>query len=112
MSHYVYKAGVWVLIIHRSSNNKPIIMAQKVMIMGLNAAFFVEAMETIKEINLTAQHEFKEGTLEPWTPGNIQGADSLECTNRYFRRIRTDKGDVTIPFPKEVDPKGILADLT
>ncbi len=32
--------------------------------------------------------------------------------NRYFRRISADEGDVAIPFFKEVDPKGILADMT
>ncbi|SJL08154.1 uncharacterized protein ARMOST_11517 [Armillaria ostoyae] len=98
--------------IPKSTNDKPIIMAQKVTITGLNATFFAEAMETIKEINLTAQREFKEGTLELWAPGNFQGVDSLECTNRYFRRLRADERDTGIPFPKEVDPKGILTDMT
>ncbi len=102
----------WKLIIDRSSNDKLIIMSQKVTITGLNAAFFTEAMETLKELNLTAEREFKEGTLEPWTPAKFQGADTLECTNRHFRRTSADEGDVAIPFPKEVDPKGTLADMT
>ncbi len=68
-------------------------------------------MDTIKEINLTAQREFKEGTLKPWTPSNFQGADALECTNRYFRRIADMEGDSSIPLSRDINPKGILAEM-
>ncbi len=55
----------WKLIIDRSLNDKLIIMSQKVTITGLNTVFFTKVMETLKELNLTAKCEFKEGTLEP-----------------------------------------------
>ncbi|KAK0437481.1 hypothetical protein EV421DRAFT_1678599, partial [Armillaria borealis] len=84
--------------IPKSMNNKSIIIVQNVTITGLNATFFAKVMEMIKEINLMAQCKFKEETLELWIPGNFQGMDSLKCTNRYFRRLCTDKKDASIPF--------------
>ncbi|PBK94524.1 hypothetical protein ARMGADRAFT_927444, partial [Armillaria gallica] len=95
----------------KTTNNKLTILSQKVTIIGLNTSFFTEVMDTIKEINLMAQHKFKEETLKPWTMSNFQGMDALECMNRYFRRIANMEGDTSIPFSRDIVPKGILTEM-
>ncbi len=87
-------------------------MSQKVTITGLGATFFQEAMVALKEVNFTAEREFRQGELEAWAPTTFKGVPALECTNRYLKKLREDLGDIAIPFPKEIDPRGALKQLT
>ncbi|SJL16006.1 uncharacterized protein ARMOST_19520 [Armillaria ostoyae] len=96
----------------KTTNNKPTILSQKVTITGLGATFFQEVMEALKEVNFTAEREFRQGELEAWTPTTFKGAPAMECTNRYLKQLREDLNNVAIPFPKEVDPRGALKQLT
>ncbi|SJL08851.1 uncharacterized protein ARMOST_12222 [Armillaria ostoyae] len=96
----------------KSMSDKPVILSQKLTISGLGASTFAESMSALREVSLTAEREFKQGTLEQWTPTTFNGFEAMESTNRYFRRVHEGDNDVALTFPKEVDPNGVLQQLS
>ncbi|PBK81580.1 hypothetical protein ARMGADRAFT_1091187 [Armillaria gallica] len=79
----------------KTTNDKPTILSQKVTITGLGATFIQEATDALKEVNFTVETELCQGELEAWAPMTFK-----------------DLGDIVIPFPKEIDPRGALKQLT
>ncbi len=63
-------------------------------------------------MNFTAETELRQGELEAWAPMTFKGVPAIECTNPYLKKLREDLGDIAIPFPKEIDPRGALKQLT
>lgn len=51
------------------------------------------------------------GTLHPWTPTTDEGHLCLEFSNRYFTS-KSDNTHAAVSFTKEVDPLGLLEELT
>lgn len=92
-------------------SDKPVILSQKITITGLGASSFTEAMSALREVSLTAEREFKQGTLERWEPSTFNGFEAMESTNRYFRRVREGDGEEALTFVREIDPKGVLQRL-
>ncbi len=99
-------------IINRTTDNKPTRLLQKVMIIGLRATFFQQAMDVLQEVNLIAEGEFHQGELETWALTMFRGALVMECTNQHFKKLWEDLSNIVIPFPKEVNPGGTLKQLT
>ncbi|KAI0338187.1 hypothetical protein BDW22DRAFT_1338408 [Trametopsis cervina] len=81
---------------------------QSVMLTGLNCEAFNTAGRAIIEIHSYLSSTLPDGSLQAWTPAKDEGSICLEFSNRYFMSgDRVDELD-SIPFTKEVDPKGIL----
>ncbi|PBK82730.1 hypothetical protein ARMGADRAFT_1038399 [Armillaria gallica] len=71
----------------KMTKDKPTILLQKVMIIGLRAMFFQEAMNELQEVNLIAEGEFHQGELETWAPTMFRGTLVMECTNQHLKKI-------------------------
>ncbi len=93
-------------------HDKPVIMSQKVTLLGVGASAFRELIAALSEVSMTAEREFKQGALEQWTPLIVHGHKAMEITNRYFRRVREGDGEEALTIPKEVDPNSVLQKLT
>ncbi len=91
--------------------DKPVILSQKVMITGLGASSFMEAMSALCEVSLTAEREFKQGMLEQWAPTMFHSFEALESTNRYFRWVREGDGEEVLAIVRELDPNSVLQRL-
>ncbi|KAK0435576.1 uncharacterized protein EV420DRAFT_1281668, partial [Desarmillaria tabescens] len=86
-------------------------LSQKITITGLGSRYFEEVMEEPKEVSLTVEREFKQEALEQWRPTTYHSFDTMESTNRYFRRIIEGESEEVMPILKEVDPNGALQQL-
>jgi hypothetical protein len=79
---------------------------------GLGSRTFDEAVQTARDIYDQFDREFTPGTLESWSTSSYSGMLALEMSNRYFTPKKDAPTMEHIPFPKEVDPSGILEGMT
>ncbi|KAK0436155.1 hypothetical protein EV421DRAFT_1687174, partial [Armillaria borealis] len=86
-------------------------LLQKLTITGLGASSFTEAMAAMHEVSLTAEREFKQGTLEQWAPTMFHGFEVMESMNRYFKRVREGDEEEALTIVRDIDPKGMLQRL-
>ncbi|KAI0340233.1 hypothetical protein BDW22DRAFT_1334836 [Trametopsis cervina] len=96
--------------IHRSEQlpKNTLAAKQSVVLTGLNCEAFNAAGRAIIEIHSYLSSTLPDGSLQAWTPAKDDDSICLEFSNRYFMSgDRVDKLD-SIPFTREVDPKGIL----
>ncbi len=92
-------------------SDKPVILSQKITVTGLGASSFMEAMAAMHEVSLTAEREFKQGTLEQWVPMMFHSFEAMEGMNQYFKRVREGDGKEALTIAREIDPKGVLQRL-
>jgi hypothetical protein len=69
----------------------------------------MSALEAAREIYGCFDREFSEGVLESWSSSEeiSFGFPCLDISNRYLTPAKDAKGE-HVPFPKGVDPRGIL----
>lgn len=56
--------------------------------------------------------QVSEGTMEPFTFGQVHQFDTLDISTRYFTSRYDDPLGQQIEFDPMVDPKGILASIS
>ncbi|KAI0336905.1 hypothetical protein BDW22DRAFT_1302684, partial [Trametopsis cervina] len=81
---------------------------QAVTLTGLGCEAFDTAGRAIMEIHSYLSDTLPDGSLQPWTPMKDEDCICLEFSNRYFTLGGNMTDGESIPFPKAVDPNGVL----
>ena len=87
-------------------------LRQGITLTGLGSPIFEDAVTAAQEIFEIFQRQFPEGDVEAWTNAMHAEHLALDMSNRYFMPKRDARNMLHIPFPIEVDPRGILEDMT
>ncbi|KAF7426049.1 hypothetical protein PC9H_008414 [Pleurotus ostreatus] len=88
--------------------NGRIYARQHVAISGLGAPFFTKAIEGLQELAQYLTHFFKEGSWAGWSPSEHLGFSVLDANSRYYTLRSTQLVPNDVPFPKDMDPRGLL----
>jgi hypothetical protein len=56
--------------------------------------------------------QFKDGLFENWQPSAFGGGHAIDTSNRYFTSRCRDLQAESIPIYKDIDPHGILLELS
>jgi len=99
ITHYIF---------YHSRREQGIYMRQSVTLTGLGIQSFQAAVDGIIAIHSIFSRQFPHGTLEPWQPSWFLDHHTITASNRYFSEKRLCPCLIPIPFPMNVDPKGIL----
>jgi hypothetical protein len=86
-------------------------LRQSVQITGLSTPSFQTCIDHLQHIHATFSRHVPEGTLEPFQPSEFLNHPSMDIATRYFTSRREDPTGTAVPFPANVDPKGILRSL-
>lgn len=79
---------------------------------GIGSTLFQDAMASIGHLCELFDRSFEEKQLEKWSNQHAVGEEILEASNRYLTPKKDVPGGLaSIPFGRDIDPKGILEDM-
>ncbi|KAL0577044.1 hypothetical protein V5O48_004948 [Marasmius crinis-equi] len=91
-------------------NTKAGYMSQQVVLTGLGASVFDNAMEGIKAVEKQFRRNFDDDELETHSIfGTSEGFSTIQLSNRYVTSVHAANGLPTIVLGPDIDPKGHLA---
>ncbi|KAI0037262.1 hypothetical protein FA95DRAFT_1614430 [Auriscalpium vulgare] len=91
---------------------KPAWAKQAVKICGLGSQIFDSAIRGLRTLECRIAALYKVGAVQEWSPSAIGEWPSLDFATRYVTPHAFAKGQHAVPFPKDVDPQGILLKTT
>ena len=78
----------------------------------MGAESFIPAIRAINVVHAVFSRHLPKGSLEEWRLTLFRDHPSIMITNRYFTEKRLCAGMASIRFHQDVDPKGILENMT
>ena len=87
-------------------------LRQTIQLTGLGGAMFASYVEKLLKLHEKLSRHVPEGELLPLSIGDFRTFACLTFTTRYFTSRRDDPHGVGIPFGVDVDPRGILRNMT
>ncbi|KAI0039943.1 hypothetical protein FA95DRAFT_1471079, partial [Auriscalpium vulgare] len=88
---------------------KPAWAKQSVKICGLGSQVFDSAIRGLRTLERRIASLYKVGALQEWSPSLVGEWPSLDFATRYVTPHTFAKGQLVVPFSKDVDPQGILS---
>lgn len=98
--------------IYRIPKN-PVFAKQGLTISGFGFEHFDSCIDSLSRTHTAALSMLPEGMqVSDWLPTEYGGYTALTFSNRLFSRACHAKGVDLVPFNSDVDPKGIMRDIT
>jgi hypothetical protein len=85
---------------------------QSVQLTGLNCDEFQAGIDTLQCLHQILSRQVSEGTMEPFSFGQVGHFNTLDISTRYFSSRYDDPFGEPIQFERTVDPNGILARMS